>query len=135
MFEVTSTMAPRRDHLHYFLSFLLGLLPWVACGWARRHKWFFLISVLWVLPLYFIGCDYGRWNHILIVGMTIHWLALDVDAQSTRTWLRFPHWIWDVALLVWCSTWSSAMCNNGFRHDVNLLTQVQAIITGLAGTG
>jgi hypothetical protein len=126
--SVRGTLGVDRDAKHYFLSFLLSLIPFVASGWMRRNKAFFLLSVLWGLPQYFVACDWGRWIHALITCMSIHWLVMDYDDPLARKFLGIPRWCYDIVLLVWCSSWSMAHCDTGFRRDPNLLGAMQSII-------
>jgi len=86
----------------YLVWFALALVPFVASGWARRHRGFALVSVASVVPLFVIGTDYGRWIHLAVMCVTTYWFMTaapdrDEDARGA---------VEIVALVAWVTCWS-----------------------------
>ena len=64
----------------------IGLLPILLSPWLRRNGWWFALSAAAVLPLYVVGLDYGRWNSVLFMVVSLAIMAGQVDDVTSRVW-------------------------------------------------
>lgn len=68
----------------YFVLLMLGLVPFFLNGWLRSNVILIITLFISIVPLFFIGADYGRWIHIFGTFVTLSWLIDETRAADSR---------------------------------------------------
>jgi hypothetical protein len=92
-------------YLLYFVMLGVCLLPLLASGWISRHWRLLAVTLAASAPLYVIATDYGRWIHLSVLLLTIHWLAVD-EQPARHASPRLPVRWRDPLLVLWIGAWS-----------------------------
>ena len=74
---VTELVASYPSYFIYLPFALLSLAPYFFTQWFSRHKMYLICTFIFILPLFVIALDYGRWISIFFVSTLIVLLAID----------------------------------------------------------
>lgn len=64
----------------------LALLPALASVWFRANWGWFLAIAVGLAPMYFVVTDYGRWTHVLVMGLMFCITAADPGDLHSDVW-------------------------------------------------
>lgn len=64
----------------------LALLGLVTTGWARRHPWLLLATLVALAPLFALALDWGRWLHMAVVFGALAVAAEGPDPAAEPLW-------------------------------------------------
>lgn len=88
----------------YFPLAILATLPLFISDWSRKNAAILLIGLGFLLPLFVIALDWGRWLHIYVFFVFILMLSESVWREVKIR--RLPIW----AVLVYLTVWSMPHC-------------------------
>ncbi|MDZ4169200.1 MAG: hypothetical protein U1E26_06045 [Coriobacteriia bacterium] len=100
---VAGVVASGPINVLYLPLALLSLLPIVTSCWFRRDLRWVVACLLFSVPLFVVGLDYGRWIHLVVMQLSLMLIAARVPERNSSGWrlghtLLFvsawglPHW-------------------------------------------
>ncbi len=105
----------------YPLLFFLAILPVLLIGnISRVMKIWFLVGFVFLLPLYVLAVDWGRWIHIYI--FFVFFTLLTIASSSKLRLYQPPIYL----VVIYLSFWSVPHCSGGIKIGL-----AGKIITGL----
>jgi len=79
----------RADYPVYFGYFALGglaLLPILSTGWFQKNRKWLIYCFLFILPLFVVVSDYGRWIFVFILEVTLLIMSSAEKLDGGRSW-------------------------------------------------
>lgn len=73
-------------YLGYLPLMALAVLPVVLSRWFRANWGWALALAVTMVPMYLVVTDYGRWTHMLVLGLTFCVVGHDPHDAESRFW-------------------------------------------------
>lgn len=95
----------------YLISVFLASLTFIVyCRFNRisMNRWFIIVQIIFLAPLFYIAYDWGRWINIFFTLLTI-WIAGEKQLNTT-----LKQDITAAGIIIFNSLWSMMLLNSGF---------------------
>ena len=75
------------NYLGYLPFLFLALLPILSSKWSKQNKSIIISTLIVISPIFFVAVDYGRWIFIVVMQLTICFIATsNSEDASSNLW-------------------------------------------------